>query len=140
MNGEKTAGGQHGSLDLAVTPIHLGDRVAVPIDNFNFDGPSFVSYIEAHCPADDPQRLMFIEASPVSWGAWECHTEGDEIVIVLEGEGTFLQKTGDAIREIAFGPGTAIINPRGVWHTADVAQPMKAIYVTPCPGTEHDPR
>jgi hypothetical protein len=33
-----------------------------------------------------------------------------------------------------------MINPAGVWHTADVEEPMKAIYITPCPGTQHRPR
>jgi len=26
------------------------------------------------------------------------------------------------------------------WHTADVETPINALYITPCPGTEHKPR
>jgi hypothetical protein len=33
-----------------------------------------------------------------------------------------------------------MINPAGVWHTADVEEPVKAIYITPCPGTQHRAR
>jgi hypothetical protein len=38
------------------------------------------------------------------------------------------------------GPGSTLTNPAGVWHTADVEQPLKAIYITPCPGTRHRAR
>jgi hypothetical protein len=27
-----------------------------------------------------------------------------------------------------------------VWHTANVRKPMRALYLTPCPGTQHRPR
>ncbi|MEM7020647.1 MAG: hypothetical protein AAF512_25305, partial [Pseudomonadota bacterium] len=64
--------------DLSKTPLHLGDTNVLPIEGFNFDGPSFVAYTEQHCSADSPNRLMFIEESPVDWGAWECHMDGDE--------------------------------------------------------------
>ena len=39
-----------------------------------------------------------------------------------------------------FKAGDAFVNPRGVWHTADVTDPMHAIYITPCPGTENQER
>jgi hypothetical protein len=37
-------------------------------------------------------------------------------------------------------PGEAMVNPRGVWHTADVHEPGKGLFVTPGRGTEHRPR
>lgn len=131
-----------GPFDLGVTPIHLGDGAtgAVPIEGFGFDGPSFGAYAEAHCKPGAPGRLAMIESSPTNWGAWECHTEGDEVVIVLEGRGTFIQQIDGSERRTPFEPGTTLINPKGVWHTADVEVPMKAIYLTPIPGTEHRPR
>ena len=134
-----------GPFDLSETPIHLGSVVAaenpaIPLPGFGFDGPAFGAYMEQHCSPGAPGRLVMIEASPVNWGAWECHTEGDEIVIVLEGKGIFIQEIDGEERRTPFGPGSAIINPTGVWHTADVEEPMKAIYLTPCPGTEHRPR
>lgn len=36
--------------------------------------------------------------------------------------------------------GQAAINPRGVWHTADVHEPGSALFITPGRGTEHRPR
>lgn len=74
------------------------------------------------------------------WPTWERHTKGDELVIVIEGSGTFHQVIGDETRSSPFKAGDTFINPKGVWHTADVTSPMRAIYVTPCPGTENKPR
>lgn len=130
-----------GPFDLASSPIHLGsDEVAVPQPDFGFDGPAFESYIAAHCKPGAPGRLVMIETTPGNWPAWECHTEGDEIVIVLEGRGDFIQLIDGEERRTPVGPGSALINPIGVWHTADVTESLKAIYITPCPGTESRPR
>jgi mannose-6-phosphate isomerase-like protein (cupin superfamily) len=134
-----------GPFDLSRSPIHLGHpdperRHAIPIHNFGFDGPAFERYMAAHCTPSDPGRLVMIESSPVDWGAWECHHNGDELVIVLEGEGEFIQRLDGVERAFAIRAGDTVINPAGVWHTANVTKPMRAIYITPCPGTEHQPR
>ena len=134
-----------GPFDLSRTPIHLGndvdaDNPAVPLPGFGFDGESFGAYVAEHCRPGAPGRLLMIETTPTDWGAWECHNDADEVVIVLEGRGTFIQEIDGAERRIPFQAGDAIVNPRGVWHTADVDEPMRAIYLTPCPGTEHRER
>lgn len=131
-----------GPFDLSKTPIHLGsvvgaDNPAVPQLDFKFDGPSFERYIAQHCKPGAPGRLIMVESTPTNWGAWECHTDGDEIVIILEGKGVFIQEIDGQMRRIPIGPGSTVINPAGVWHTADVEVPVKAIYITPCPETEH---
>ncbi|MBL8352800.1 MAG: cupin domain-containing protein [Burkholderiaceae bacterium] len=134
-----------GPFDLSKTPIHLGsvvdaDNPAVPIQGFGFDGESYERYIARHCEPGAPGRLVMLASSPTNWGAWECHPEGDEIVIVLEGQGVFIQEIDGGTRRIPVVPGTTVINPAGVWHTADVELAMKAIFITPCPGTRHRPR
>lgn len=134
-----------GPFDLSKTPIHLGNAAggkgaAVPLEGFAFDGPSFGAYIDQHCSPEEPHRMVFIEATPGNWGAWECHTDADEVVIVLEGQGEFIHEVDGVERRMPFQPGSTVINPKGVWHTADVTQPMRAVYITPIPGTEHRPR
>jgi hypothetical protein len=37
-------------------------------------------------------------------------------------------------------PCQAMINPAGVWHTADVHEPVRFMTITPGQGTEHRPR
>lgn len=133
-----------GPFDLSVTPIHLdsvneSENPAVPLLNFGFDGPSFEAYISKHCSAG-PGRLVMIEATPTNWMHWECHTLGDELVIVLEGRADFIQERDGENLVLPVQAGSTIINPKGVWHTADVSESLKAIYITPCKGTEHRER
>lgn len=134
-----------GPFDLSETPIHMGsqvgaDKPAVPLPGFTFDNEGFESYVARHCTSDAPGHLIMVCTTPTDWNAWECHRAGDEIVIVLEGKAVFIQEIGKEERRAAVGPGSTMINPAGVWHTADVEEPMKAIYITPCPGTRHRPR
>ena len=135
----------NGPFDLSQQPIHLDDTGinggrAIGLTNFNYDGPSFEEYIQSHCDANAPGRLMMIEASPSSWTTWERHNDAAEIVYILRGKGVFIQEIdGEQVR-IPVSPGVCLINPKGVWHTADVDEALEAIYLTPCPGTEHRPR
>jgi len=134
-----------GPFDLSSTPIHLGSEAggedsAVPLPGFGFDPPAFESYIAEHCKPGAPGRLVMVETTPSDWRSWECHSEGDEIVIVLEGKGEFIQQIDGEDRRTAVSPGTTLVNPKGVWHTADVEVSIKAIYITPCPGTQHRQR
>lgn len=132
-------------IDLSKTPVHIPSTTAdaksyTALNNFHFDGPSFGKYIEEHCSDDNPGRLVMVETSPTDWPSWERHTEGDELVIVTAGKGTFYQQQDDEVISTPFSAGDALLNPQGVWHTADVTEPMTAVYITPCPGTEHKPR
>lgn len=134
-----------GPIDLSRTPIHLpsiagGAEPAQALPWFAFDGPSFGRYVEEHCSDTAPGRLLMIETMAGDWPTWERHTEGDEIVIILAGTGTFHQIFDNETHSSPFAPGDTFINPKGVWHTADVETPMRAIYLTPCPGTENRPR
>ncbi len=134
-----------GPIDLSKTPIHLptingGDHSFEPLGWFNFDGESFGRYVTEHCTDDAPGRLVMIETMLADWPTWERHTEGDELVIILEGAGTFYQQIGDECQSAPFKSGDTFVNPKGVWHTADVSEPMKAVYITPCPGTENKAR
>ena len=135
----------HPPIDLSQSPIHIAtaggnNESAELITDFNFDGPSFSRYIAEHCSKDAPGRLIMIEKSPITWDTWECHPAGDEIVIVLEGKGEFIQQTSAGEIRIPVSSGDTLINPKGVWHTADVIQPIKAVYITPCPETHHKAR
>jgi mannose-6-phosphate isomerase-like protein (cupin superfamily) len=129
-------------LDLSRTPIHLAAdvRCVVPLPGFGFDPPAFERYVAEHCPPGAPGRLMMVETTPKDWPSWECHPAGDEIVVVLDGEGDLIQEIDGTTRRIPVRPGSAIVNPAGVWHTANVRRPLKAIYITPCPGTQHRAR
>lgn len=78
-----------------------------------------------------------VETSASNGMQWERHVLGDELVIVLEGKANFIQEISGENIVLPVQAGSTIINPKGVWHTADVSEALKAIYITPCKGTEH---
>lgn len=128
-------------IHLTTTPVHFAaGGGATTIDGFTFDPAGFGAYIAARTTAQDPGRLVFVEHSAESWGMWECHPVGDEMVIVISGVAQFMQEIEGAVVSTRTTAGQAIVNPAGVWHTADVEEPFDAVYLTPCPGTNHRPR
>ena len=136
-----TANGPGDGVALDHTPLHLAPaQRVVPIDGFEFDGPSFERYIAEHTSDAEPGRLVFVEHSDAAWGMWECHPAGDEIVVVLSGVARFAQELDGAVVWTRVTAGQAVVNPAGVWHTANVEVPFSAMYLTPCPGTVHRPR
>lgn len=128
-------------IPLDKIPVHFAaSGAASPIDGFTFDPSAFEAYIATNTTSADPGRLVFIERSAESWKMWECHQAGDEMVIVIAGVAIFIQEIDGAEVRTRVNVGQAVLNPAGTWHTADVEEPFTAIYLTPCPGTEHRPR
>ena len=134
----------NGPFRLSEMPIHLGatqgqSQAAVPVGGFNYDGASYERYVSEYCPAGEG-RLLIVEYTPTDWGFWECHTEGDEVVMILEGKAEFIQEIEGVEQRISVAAGDTIINPAGIWHTADVEEPLTAAYITPCANTQHRAR
>jgi hypothetical protein len=50
------------------------------------------------------------------------------------------QEIKGQIRTAHLSAGEAIINPPGVWHTADISAPATAVFITAGIGTEVRPR
>ncbi len=71
------------------------------------------------------------------WGSWERHPAGDETVILLHGKVRMrLRRNGkDEVHELA-SPGDSLIVPQGLWHTAEVLEAARMLFITPGEGTE----
>ena len=65
---------------------------------------------------------------------------GEKAVICTAGEITLIQELPDGTQSVALRAGDYAINPRGVWHTADIAGHATALFITAGVGTEHRPR
>jgi len=78
------------------------------------------------------QELTFDEA----WPTWEVHPHGDEIVTLLSGDVDFIlhEKGGDRVVRVD-QPGTYVVVPRGVWHTARPRARTTMLFFTPGEGT-----
>jgi hypothetical protein len=127
-------------MSLERFPIHLGlgaRAVAQP----EFTGMEwYAAYVDRHASDGNEARLVSLFSFGENWSSWERHPAGDEAVICTAGEITLIQELPDGPRKVTLRAGEYAINPRGVWHTADVAHQATALFITAGAGTEHRPR
>ena len=67
---------------------------------------------------------------------WERHSNGDEIVLVVEGETTLILLTGGSEVANVLMEGELLVVPRSVWHRFETPKGVKVMSVTPQP-TDH---
>lgn len=71
-----------------------------------------------------------------NWPSWEIHPHGDEIVMLMEGSATFILDVSGQHQEINLSvAGEYVIVPKGVWHTAHIAEWARMLFITPGQGT-----
>lgn len=121
--------------------IHLGPGARAE-EQPPFDGMAWYAGYEARHGADGAEgRLVSQYTFAESWTSWEMHPAGDEAVICTAGAMVLVQEFADGrIARTPLAAGQYAINPRGVWHTADVAGHATAIFITAGEGTQHRPR
>ena len=91
-------------------------------------------------PQLDQGRLMSAFAFSEPWSMWERHPAGEELVMLLSGIATLvLEDSGQEHTVQLSNPGTYILVPRNVWHTARTAVPTTMLFLTSGAGTEHRP-
>jgi len=63
-------------------------------------------------------------------------------VICLSGRMTVIREVDGEHEPVGLGPYEAMINPSGVWHTADLDEPVRFMTITPArePSTGHADR
>lgn len=71
-----------------------------------------------------------------AWPTWEVHPYGDEIVYWLSGDTEFVLRQEGAETVLRLKePGSAVVVPRGCWHTARSRAPTRLLFITPGEGT-----
>jgi quercetin dioxygenase-like cupin family protein len=125
-------------FDLSEIYVHLGlGARAQTLPDFAWDEEPLARYQADHQADGDEGRLVMIGPAEATWTSWERHPAGDEVVVALSGRQTLIQEIDGQQHRIELHAGQAAINPRGVWHTADVHEPGSALFITPGRGTEH---
>jgi uncharacterized cupin superfamily protein len=128
-------------FDLSKTYVHLGmGSTALPLPGFSWSRQNVMEYLRKFAAERDERRLMGIVPIAETWTHWECHTGGDEVVVLLSGRCDVIQEVGGQYRTIPLRPGQAMINPRGVWHTSDVHEPGETLFVAAGRLTRYRPR
>ena len=129
------------ATDLTKYPIHLGlGATAVVQPEFSGDMTWYAEYGERHDDDGKEGRLVALHAFTESWDMWEMHPNGDEVVLCTAGEVTLIQEIDGKEVPQRLGPGQYVINPAGVWHTADVETAATALFITAGLGTQHRKR
>jgi mannose-6-phosphate isomerase-like protein (cupin superfamily) len=129
------------AFDLSRTYVHLGlGSRAVPMPDFQWTGECLAAYGERFAADGAEGRLVCVVPQDETWDSWERHPAGEELVVLLSGRVDLIQEVDGGERVVPLRPGEAVVNPAGVWHTADVHEPGQALFVTPGMGTEHRPR
>jgi len=127
-------------LPLERFPLHLG-LGARAVSEPEFTGMEWYAAYAERNAADGPEgRLVSLYSFGENWTSWESHPMGDEVVICVAGEITLIQEVAGGTESVTLRAGDYVINPRGVWHTADVADHATALFITAGMGTEHRPR
>jgi quercetin dioxygenase-like cupin family protein len=128
---------------LDTQPIHLG-LGATAIAEPAFTGNEwYEAYAARHADDGAEGRVVMQYDFSESWGMWEVHPLGAEVVLCVDGRVTLIQQGGDGSEtRVTLEAGDYAINPPGVWHTADVApgEHANCVFITAGAGTDHKPR
>jgi quercetin dioxygenase-like cupin family protein len=129
------------SIRLEDTPVHLGLGASViPQPPFTGTPDWYQSYAERNAADGSEGRLVTLHAFTDPWDSWEVHPYGEELVVCIEGSITLHQEVDGRVRTVPLEKGEAVVNPPGVWHTADVTGSATALFVTAGLRTEIRPR
>ena len=91
-------------------------------------------------PELDHGRLMSAFTFYEPWSMWERHPAGEELVMLLAGEATVVLEESGRERVVQLSaPGSYVLVPPNIWHTAKTTVPTTLLFLTPGAGTEHRP-
>ncbi len=122
---------------LAKYPVHLGLGAVVTAQEEFTGAMDWYERYGARTAADGIEgRLVSMHTFTAPWDSWEMHPKGHELVVCVGGRITLIQEIGDTTQRVALETGEAVINPPGVWHTADIDGTATALFITAGLGTE----
>jgi quercetin dioxygenase-like cupin family protein len=127
--------------DIGRFPVHLGlGARAVPQPEFT-GLEWYQSYGERIASDGMEGRLVSMHTFASNWTSWENHPKGDEVVLCVGGEITVVQELPEGrFHSETIQAGEYLINPAGVWHTADIPHSATVVFITAGEGTQHRDR
>jgi mannose-6-phosphate isomerase-like protein (cupin superfamily) len=121
-------------FDLETTYLSLDGHGAVAAHPV---GPDFWTAIGEN--ADILGTLVTVSTADRDWTSWEMHPEGAEVLVLLEGELTMVLDSGGHEARHPMALGATLVIPKGTWHRALIAAPIRMLFVTYGAGTTHRP-
>jgi len=123
--------------------IHLGLGATAEVEP-PFAGEHWFEDYAARREGDGAEgRLVLQDSFSGNWRSWEVHPHGAEVILCTAGAVTIIQEFPDGhVETVPLKPGDYVINPPGVWHTADSADDVETtcVFITSGQGTAHRPR
>lgn len=100
--------------------------------------PSIYAELHAKFHQFAQHVLVSEHAFSENWSTWERHPAGDEVVVLLSGSAQVILRLpeGDE-RVVLTESGSFAVVPAGVWHTVEITQPTRMLFITPGEGTEN---
>jgi hypothetical protein len=128
-------------FDLSRFPVHLGLGAKMIRQPEHTGGHDWYEGYGQRTASDGLEgRLVSLHSFSTPWDTWEMHPKGDELVVCLAGSIVLHQELDGAVHTVTLEKHQAVINPPGVWHTADVDGHATALFITAGIGTEIRPR
>lgn len=85
------------------------------------------------------RSMMAVYPVSTDWPHWEMHPDGDEVLVLIDGQIDMLLDDGQSESTAEMRAGSTLVVPAGTWHRALVRAPGKLLGFTYGPGTEHRP-
>ena len=128
--------------NLFTNPIHLGLGATAMVEpTFTGDMAWYGAYSERYASDGIEGRLVSLSQHRGAWDMWEMHPKGAEVVLCTEGTLSLTQEHPDGeLVTVVLKAGEYLINPPGVWHTANDDSNGTGLFITAGEGTEHRPR
>jgi len=125
-----------------IKPLQIASNFVVMSGNFDADTVNVTDTMYAEL--DDKYNgfaghlLIASHGFDDDWPTWEVHPKGDEFVILMSGNVDMVLALDEGDTTVNMSePGSFIIVPRGIWHTARVHEPTQMMFVTPGEGTDN---
>jgi len=127
---------------LRERPVHLGLGARAEIEpQFSGEMAWYADYSRRRETDGADGRLVSVFTFTAPWTTWEMHPEGEEVFFCLAGEIVLILETETGSdRSLRLRAGEVAINPRGVWHTADVTDEAEVLFITAGRNTQVRPR
>lgn len=126
---------KHGPHDAGTVATIFAPSGAATVKSMS---PAFYDELTREFPDFTGHVLIQRYGFDTPWTTWERHPRGDEYVYLLSGDTDFvLWREGREEIIRVNEPGSYVIVPQGVWHTARPHASTVMLFVTPGQDTEN---
>ena len=125
-----------GPHDLSQTRAILTPGMQLKAKAF---GPDFYPSLDRDFDGFAGHSLIAVHEMDGAWSTWEMHPKGDELVCLIQGDIDFVLRIAGQDQVIRVSePGSYVVVPKGVWHTARPHAPNKMLFITPGEGNRNE--